>query len=76
MAKKTDSSLYTILFSIGMVIIVGASLAFFANYTKPMRVANDQIKAKIDILAAIGVEANRDDATELFAQNIYQIINT
>ncbi len=70
MAKKTDSSLYTVLFSIGMVIIVGSLLAFFASFTKDMRETNEQVKAKIDILSAIGVDATRDNAEAIFNENI------
>lgn len=70
MAKKTDSNLYTILFSIGMVIIVGSLLAFFASFTKDSRENNDKVKAQVDILSSIGIEANRSNATEKFTKNI------
>ncbi|MFV0237507.1 MAG: NADH:ubiquinone reductase (Na(+)-transporting) subunit C [Flavobacteriales bacterium] len=70
MAKKTDSNLYTILFSIGMVIIVGSLLAFFASFTKDSRENNDKVKAQVDILSSIGIEANRSNATEKFTENI------
>ena len=68
--KRTDSNGYTIVFSVVMVIVVGALLAFFANFTKADRVKNDQVKAQIDILNAIGVEANRTNATEMFTKYI------
>ena len=70
MSKRTDSNGYTIIFSVVMVIVVGALLAFFANFTKADRVKNDQVKAQIDILNAIGVEATRSNATEMFNQYI------
>jgi Na+-transporting NADH:ubiquinone oxidoreductase subunit C len=70
MSKRTDSNGYTIIFSIVLVIVVGALLAFFANFTKADRVKNDQVKAQIDILNAIGVEASRTNATEMFAKYI------
>ncbi len=70
MSKRTDSNGYTIIFSIVMVVVVGALLAFFANFTKADRVKNDQVKAQIDILNAIGVEADRSNATEMFAKYI------
>lgn len=70
MSKRTDSNGYTIIFSIVMVIVVGALLAFFANFTKADRVKNDQVKAQIDILNAIGVEATRSNATEMFTKFI------
>ncbi|WP_338409962.1 NADH:ubiquinone reductase (Na(+)-transporting) subunit C [uncultured Flavobacterium sp.] len=70
MSKRTDSNGYTIIFSIVLVVVVGTLLAFFANFTKEDRVKNDQVKAQIDILNAIGVEADRSNATEMFTQYI------
>lgn len=70
--KRTDSNNYTIIFSVIMVVVVGSLLAFFANFTKELRVKNDQVKAQIDILSAIGVEADRSNATEMFSQFIKQ----
>ena len=34
MSKKTDSNLYTVVFAIGMVIVVGTLLAFLASSLK------------------------------------------
>jgi Na+-transporting NADH:ubiquinone oxidoreductase subunit C len=68
--KRTDSNSYTIIFSVIMVVVVGSLLAFFANFTKDLRVKNDQVKAQIDILSAIGVAADRSNATEMFTQYI------
>jgi len=68
--KRTDSNGYTIIFSVVMVVVVGSLLAFFANFTKDLRVKNDQVKAQIDILSAIGVAADRSNATEMFTQYI------
>lgn len=53
-----------------MVIVVGALLAFFANFTKADRIKNDQVKAQIDILNSIGIDANRSNATEMFSKYI------
>ena len=69
-AKRTDSNSYTIIFSLVMVVVVGSLLAFFANFTKDLRVKNDQVKAQIDILSAIGVPAERSNATEMFDKYI------
>ena len=68
--KRTDSNSYTIIFSVVMVVVVGSLLAFFANFTKDLRVKNDQVKAQIDILSAIGIQADRTNATEMFTQFI------
>jgi Na+-transporting NADH:ubiquinone oxidoreductase subunit C len=70
--KRTDSNSYTIIFSVIMVVVVGSLLAFFANFTKDLRIKNDQVKAQIDILSAIGVESDRSNATEMFTQYIKQ----
>jgi Na+-transporting NADH:ubiquinone oxidoreductase subunit C len=70
MSKRTDSNGYTIVFSVIMVVVVGALLAFFANFTKADRVKNDKVKAQIDILNAIGVAADRSNATEMFTKYI------
>ncbi len=69
MAKK-DSNSYTVVFSIIMVIIVGSLLAGFASFTKDMRANNDKIKAQMDILSSIGIEADRSNAAEKFTENI------
>ncbi len=68
--KRTDSNSYTIIFSVILVLVVGTLLAFFANFTKADRVKNDQVKAQMDILSSIGVDANRTNATEMFAKYI------
>ena len=44
MSNKTDSNLYTILFAIGMVIVVGALLAFTASSLKPRITKNKQLE--------------------------------
>lgn len=68
--KRTDSNGYTIIFAIVMVVVVGSLLAFFANATKEMRVNNDKVKTQLDILNAMGVDATRANATEMFGQYI------
>lgn len=68
--KRTDSNGYTIVFAIIMVVVVGSLLAFFANATKERRVNNDKVKSQIDILSSIGVEATRENATDLFQKHI------
>lgn len=56
--KRTDSNMYTILFSIGMVIVVGSLLAFTAESLKENIVKNKQIEAQQNILYAMGVNEN------------------
>ena len=35
MSKKTDSNSYTMIFAVGMVLVVGSLLAFLASSLKP-----------------------------------------
>ena len=65
MSKKTDSNLYTILFATGMVIIVGAILAFFASALKPTIDENKRIEKQQNILYAMGVNEN-DETSAIF----------
>ena len=65
MSKRTDSNLYTVLFSIGMVLIVGALLAFFASSLKPTIDENKRIEKQQNILYAMGVNEN-DESSAIF----------
>ncbi|TYP99523.1 Na+-transporting NADH:ubiquinone oxidoreductase subunit C [Tenacibaculum adriaticum] len=58
MSKRTDSNLYTILFAIGMVLIVGALLAFTASSLRGNIDANKRIEKQQNILYAMGVNQN------------------
>jgi len=55
MAKNTDSNLYTVLFAIGMVIVVGSLLAFMASYFNPAISLNKKLEKQQNILFAMGV---------------------
>ncbi|CAL2057668.1 Na(+)-translocating NADH-quinone reductase subunit C [Tenacibaculum sp. 190524A05c] len=65
MSKKTDSNLYTVLFAIGMVLVVGALLAFTASSLRPMIDANKRIEKQQNILYAMGVNEN-DETSATF----------
>ncbi|MEE9408027.1 MAG: Na(+)-translocating NADH-quinone reductase subunit C [Polaribacter sp.] len=65
MSKKTDSNSYTLLFATGMVIIVGAILAFFASALKPTIDENKRIEKQQNILYAMGVNEN-DETSAVF----------
>ena len=54
MAKNTDSNLYTVLFAIGMVIIVGSLLAFTASYFNPAISLNKKLEKQQNILFSMG----------------------
>jgi Na+-transporting NADH:ubiquinone oxidoreductase subunit C len=71
---NVNSSSYTIIFSIVMVVVVGFLLSFFSDFTAETRKANGEIKLQLDVLAALGIgEAQgvtRDNAVEKFKANI------
>ena len=79
MEKRTDKNSYTIIFAIGMVLVVGALLAFLASALKPMITENQRLEKQQNILYAMGVNNNEGtsatfvstkDAPKLFAQFI------
>lgn len=79
MAINTDKNSYTILFAVGMVVVVGALLAFTASSLKPTITENERIEKQQNILYAMGVNNNDEssavfvstsEAADLFAQNI------
>lgn len=65
MSNKTDSNVYTVLFAIGMVLAVGALLAFTASSLRPMIDANKKIEKQQNILYAMGVNQN-DETSATF----------
>ena len=65
MSKRTDSNGYTLLFAIGMVLVVGALLAFTASSLRPMIDANKRIEKQQNILYAMGVNEN-DESSAVF----------
>jgi len=81
MEQRTDKNSYTIIFAIGMVLVVGALLAFLASSLKPIITENERLEKQQNILYAMGVNANEgtsatfvstDEAPELFDQYIKQ----
>jgi Na+-transporting NADH:ubiquinone oxidoreductase subunit C len=79
MEKRTDKNSYTIIFAIGMVLIVGSLLAYLASALKPMITENERLEKQQNILYAMGVNNNEgttaifvstDEAPELFDQYI------
>ena len=58
MSKKTDSNLYTILFAIAMVFVVGTVLAFAAASLKEKISENKRIEKQQNILYAMGINEN------------------
>jgi Na+-transporting NADH:ubiquinone oxidoreductase subunit C len=62
MSKRTDSNLYTMLFAVVMVFVVGSLLAFFASYLKPNIDENKRIEKQQNILYAMGVNENGESS--------------
>ena len=58
MEKRTDKNSYTILFAIGMVVVVGSLLAFAASGLKERIDENKRIEKQLNILYAMGVNDN------------------
>ncbi|MXV37715.1 Na(+)-translocating NADH-quinone reductase subunit C [Flavobacteriaceae bacterium Ap0902] len=58
--KRTDSNVYTIIFAIVMVVVVGAILAFIASSLSPKIKENQKFEAQQNILYAMGENNNED----------------
>jgi len=65
MSNKTDSNIYTVIFAIIMVIVVGAVLAFAAESLKPKINENKRLEKQQNILYAMGVNEN-DESSAVF----------
>lgn len=58
MAINTEKNSYTVLFAIGMVLLVGSILAFVAMTLKPTISENQRLETQQNILYAMGVNNN------------------
>ncbi|EDP71514.1 Na(+)-translocating NADH-quinone reductase subunit C [Flavobacteriales bacterium ALC-1] len=65
MENRTDKNSYTIIFAIGMVLVVGSLLAFIASSLKPTIDENKRIEKQQNILYAMGVNEN-DESSAVF----------
>lgn len=81
MENRTDKNSYTIIFAIGMVLVVGALLAYLASSLKPTITENERLEKQQNILYAMGINNNEgnsaefvatDEAPKLFEQYIKQ----
>ncbi|OUR94439.1 Na(+)-translocating NADH-quinone reductase subunit C [Flavobacteriales bacterium 34_180_T64] len=79
MEKRTDKNSYTIIFAIGMVLVVGSLLAYLASSLKPNITENKRLEKQQNILYAMGVNENEgtsanfvstDKAPQLFTEYI------
>ncbi|CAM1339146.1 Na(+)-translocating NADH-quinone reductase subunit C [Tenacibaculum aestuarii] len=69
MSKKTDSNVYTVVFAIGMVLVVGALLAFTASSLRPTIDGNKRIEKQQNILYAMGVNENDETSIEFVSKD-------
>ena len=83
MGMNTDTNKYTILFAIGMVIVVGSLLAFTASSLAPNIDVNKRLEKQQNILYAMGINENTsssakfvstEKAPDLFKQYIVEQI--
>ena len=58
MSINTDTNKYTILFAIGMVVVVGSLLAFTASSLKPNIQENQRMEKQQNILYVMGINEN------------------
>ncbi|WP_138433323.1 Na(+)-translocating NADH-quinone reductase subunit C [Winogradskyella algicola] len=65
MENRTDKNSYTIIFAIGMVIVVGALLAYLASTLKPKITENQRLEKQQNILYAMGINEN-DETSAVF----------
>ncbi|WP_088324484.1 Na(+)-translocating NADH-quinone reductase subunit C [Polaribacter tangerinus] len=70
MSNKTDSNLYTMIFAIVMVLIVGSLLAFFASSLKPNIDENKRIEKQQNILYAMGINENDASSAKFVATSV------
>ena len=70
MAKNTESNVYTVLFATGMVVIVGALLAFLASSLKEKITENKRIEKQQNILYAMGVNENDESSVTFISKDI------
>ena len=70
MSKKTDGNVYTVLFAVGMVVVVGALLAFLASSLKPNIDENKRIEKQQNILYAMGVNENEGSSATFVSTDV------
>lgn len=64
MEKRTDKNSYTIIFAIGMVLVVGSLLAYAASALNPNITENKRLEKQQNILYAMGVNENDENNAE------------
>ncbi len=72
MKMNRNSNTYTILFSIIMVIIVATILTIVAISLQPAQKRNIKIEKKKNILSALNIQSNAQNATELYDKYVIE----
>ena len=67
MEKRVDKNSYTLLFAIGMVLVVGSLLAFAASSLKPNITENKRLEKQQNILYAMGVNENDESSANFIS---------
>lgn len=70
MSKKTDGNVYTVVFAVGMVLVVGALLAFLASSFKSTIDENKRIEKQQNILYAMGINENGEGDVKFVSKNV------
>lgn len=70
MEKRTEKNIYTVIFAIGMVIVVGSVLAFAAAGFKDRIDENKRIEKQQNILYAMGVNENEENSVDFVSKDI------
>lgn len=63
MAKNTDSNVYTVVFAVIMVVVVGAILAFVASSLNGKIKENERLETQQNILYAMGENQDEEPYT-------------
>ncbi len=66
MAVNKDSNVYTIIFAVIMVLVVGSLLAGFASGLKPLVKSNEKNEKQQNILYAMGINDNEESGAATF----------
>jgi Na+-transporting NADH:ubiquinone oxidoreductase subunit C len=70
MQKRTDKNVYTVIFAVLMVIVVGSVLAFAASGFKGRIDENKRIEKQQNILYAMGVNENDESSVTFVSKDI------
>lgn len=68
MTKKTDGNTYTLVFATGMVVVVGALLAYLATSLQPNISENKRIERQQNILYAMGIHENDETSVQFISK--------